>query len=133
LDEAEVLLRERRQVRDLPRIRLRVTEHQALHVRCPSCQAVSVGAFPPEAPSRAQYGAHLRAFAVYLLQQQFVPYGRVRELCADLFGASLSLGTLQSGVRLSATTLARRCPQSFDRAQQHRVGPESRLAGLRGS
>jgi hypothetical protein len=41
-----------------------------------------------------------------MLQQQFVPYGRVRELCADLAGASLSLGTLQSWVRLSATTLA---------------------------
>jgi regulator of replication initiation timing len=64
LDEAEVTLRERRQVRDLPRVRLVVTEHQALHVRCPACQAVSVGTFPTEAPSRAQYGVHLRAFAV---------------------------------------------------------------------
>ena len=106
LDEAEVTLRERRQVQDLPRVRLRVTEHQALHVRCPHCQVVSVGTFPVEAPSRAQYGPRLRAFAVYVLQQQFVPYGRVRELCADLFGASLSLGTLQSWVQQSAATLA---------------------------
>src|SRR5258708_15723271 len=107
LDDAEVVvLRERRQVRDLPRVRLAVTEHQALHLRCPRCQTVSVGTFPAEAPSRAQYGPHLRAFAVYLLQQQFVPYGRVRELCADLFGASLSLGTLQGWVRQSAVTLA---------------------------
>ena len=77
LDEAEVVLRERRQVQDLPRIRLRVrlvvTEHQALHVRCPHCQAVSVGAFPAEAPSRAPDGPRLRAFAVSLVQQPFVP------------------------------------------------------------
>ena len=77
LDEAAVLLRERRQVQDLPRVRLRVrlvvTEHQALHVRCPHCQAVSVGAFPAEAPSRAPDGPRLRAFAVSLVQQQFVP------------------------------------------------------------
>ncbi len=106
LDQAPVVLRERRQVHDLPRVRLRVTEHQALHVRCPACQAVSVGAFPAEAPSRAQYGPQLRAFAVYLLQQQFVPYGRVRELFADLCGAALSLGTLQTWVRQSAATLA---------------------------
>ncbi len=65
-----------------------------------------MGAFPAEAPSRAQYGPRLRAFAVYLLQQQFVPYGRVRELFADLFGASLSLGTLLRWVRQSAATLA---------------------------
>jgi transposase len=106
LDEAEVLLRERRQVLDLPRIRLTVTEHQALHVRCAACQAVSVGAFPAEAPSRAQYGPRLRAFAVYLVQQQFVPYGRVRELLADLAGASVSLGTLLTWVQQSAAALA---------------------------
>jgi transposase len=106
LDEAAVLLRERRQVLDLPRVRLTVTEHQALHVRCAACQAVSVGAFPAEAPSRAQYGPRLRAFAVYLVQQQFVPYGRVRELLADLAGASVSLGTLLTWVQQSAAALA---------------------------
>jgi transposase len=106
LDEASGVLRERRQVQDLPRVRLAVTEHQALHVRCPACQTVSVGTFPAEAPSRAQYGPRLRAFAVYLLQQQFVPYSRVRELFADLCGATLSLGTLQGWAQQSAATLA---------------------------
>jgi transposase len=85
---------------------LEVTEQQARHVRCPRCQAVGVGAFPAEAPSRAQYGPRLRALAVYLLQQQFVPYGRVRELCADLCGAALSLGTLLRWVPQSAVPLA---------------------------
>ena len=51
---APVMLRERRQVQDLPPLRLRITEHQALHVRCPACQAVNVGAFPSEASSRAR-------------------------------------------------------------------------------
>lgn len=75
--EAEVVLRERRQVQDLPPVRLVVTEHQALRVRCPACQAVTAGTFPTEAPSRAQYGPRLRALAVYLAQAQFVPLGRV--------------------------------------------------------
>src|SRR5258705_3132325 len=34
---------ERRQVRDLPPVRLVVREHRALHVRCPACDQVSVG------------------------------------------------------------------------------------------
>lgn len=51
---APVVLRERRQVQDLPPLRLQITEHQALHGQCPACQAVSVGAFPPATPSRAQ-------------------------------------------------------------------------------
>ena len=101
----EVVARERRQVQDLPPVRLRVTEHQALSLRCPACQQVTAGAFPPEAPSRAQYGPQLRALAVYLVAQQFVPYARTRDLLADLTGARLSVGTLVEWVQASAETL----------------------------
>jgi transposase len=50
---AAAVLQERRQVWELPPVQLFVTEHRALHLRCPACAAVSVGTFPPEAPSRA--------------------------------------------------------------------------------
>src|SRR5258708_6834693 len=98
-------LRERRQVQDLPPTRLGVTEHRALHVRCPACQQVSVGSFPAAAPSRVQYGPRLRALCVYLVEQQLVPYGRVREVLADVFGARLALGTLVAWVQQAAATL----------------------------
>ncbi len=101
----EVVARERRQVQDLPPIRLQVTEHQALLVRCPACQQVTAADFPPETPSRAQYGPNLRALAVYLVAQQFVPYARARDLLADLTGARLSVGTLVEWVQQSADTL----------------------------
>lgn len=52
-EEAPVTLRERRQVHEAPPVRLQITEHQALHVRCATCQSVSVGVFPAAAPSRA--------------------------------------------------------------------------------
>src|SRR5215469_3935566 len=102
---APVVLRERRQVHKVPPLRLRVTEHQALHVQCPACRAVSIGTFPAEAPSRAQYGARLRALVVYLVEQQLIPYDRVRALLAEVFGASLSLGTLVRWVQQAAQTL----------------------------
>src|SRR5262249_3380585 len=95
LDEtAPVLGYERRQVHELPPVRLRIREQRALRGRCPSCRAVSAGAFPAEAPSRTQYGPRLRALAVYLVEQQLIPYARVRELFADLLGVHVSLGTL---------------------------------------
>jgi len=106
LDEtAPVVGYERRQVRELPPVRLQIHEHRALHVRCPRCEQVSVGSFPVEAPSRAQYGPRLRALAVYLVEQQLVPYARVRELLADLLGAFVSLGTLTRWVQQGAETL----------------------------
>jgi transposase len=102
---APVVLRERRQVQDLPPLRLQITEHQALHVQCPACLGVSVGAFPPVTPSRAQYGPRLRALVVYLVEQQLVPYARVQALLRDLFGADLSGGTVVAWVRAAAATL----------------------------
>ena len=41
----------------------------------------------------------------YLVQQQFVPYARVREVLADVFGAALSVGTLVNLVRQGAERL----------------------------
>jgi transposase len=108
LDEtAPVVLYERRQVRDLPPVRLVgvVCEHRALHVRCPACAQVSVGVFPAEAPSRAQYGVRLRALAVYLLEQQLIPYARVREVFTEVLGAPVSVGTLTRWVRQGAEAL----------------------------
>jgi transposase len=104
-EEAAVVLRERRQVQDLPAVRLQITEHQALHVRCPACAQISVGVFPAEAPSRAQYGPRLRALTVYLVEQQLLPYARAGQLLADLFGAHVSLGALVRWVGQAAETL----------------------------
>ena len=97
---------ERRQVYDLPRVRLRVTEHRALRLRCPTCQQVNDGTFPAEAPSRAQYGPRLRALAVYLVDQQLLPYERACEVLADVCGAPLSEGTLAQWLQQDAEALA---------------------------
>ena len=61
LASAPVVLRERRQVHEQPHVRLQVTEHQALRLRCPACQAVTAAPFPGAVPSRVQYGPRLRA------------------------------------------------------------------------
>jgi transposase len=105
LTDAPVVGRERRQVHELPPVRLVVTEHQALRVRCPACQAVTEGAFPAEAPSRAQYGPQVRALAVYLVEEQLVPLGRVQQMLGDLFSVRLGRGTLVGWVQQAARGL----------------------------
>lgn len=96
---------ERRQVQELPPVRLQVTEHQILHVRCPACGETTEAQAPAGVNAPQQYGPRLRAVASYLVQQQFVPYARVRELFAEVFGAALSVGTLVNLVRLGAARL----------------------------
>ena len=106
LSDPDVVLRERRQVHELPpAVRLQITEHQALHVRCPSCAHISVGVFPAEAPSRAQYGTQIRAVAVYLVEQQHLPLGRVQQLLSDLWRLQLGRGTLVSWIQQAARVL----------------------------
>jgi transposase len=106
LEDAEVVLRERRQVHEVPPgMRLQITEHQALHVRCPRCAQVRSGVFPAEAPSRAQYGAQIRAVAVYLVEQQHLPLGRVQQVLSDLWQMRLGRGTLVSWIGQAARVL----------------------------
>jgi transposase len=100
-------------VRDLPRVQLVVREHRALQVSCPTC-AGERGTISPEASSRAQYGPRLRALAVYLLEQHLLPGARVREVCTEVLGAPVSLGTFTGWVQKES----RRCAPSRRRSQR---------------
>jgi transposase len=86
-------------------VRLHVTEHRLLHVRCPSCGARTAGEAPADVRAPRHYGPRLRAVATYLVQQQFVPYARVRDLFAEVFDVALSGGTLVNLVREGAQRL----------------------------
>jgi transposase len=85
---------ERRQVVDVPAPRLLVYEHHAERKQCPRCQHISAASFPAEVEAPLQYGMRLGAIAVYLVQQQLLPWARACEVLADLVGAQLSEGTL---------------------------------------
>lgn len=85
---------ERRQVFDLPPISLEVVEHQAEQKECPACGHMNTAAFPDGVNAPVQYGLTIRGIAVYLQQHQFLPYERTGELMQDLFGVSISTGTL---------------------------------------
>lgn len=85
---------ERRQVFDLPSLQLAVTEHQAEIKRCPVTGQLVTAAFPAEVPAPVQYGPNFRGLALYLFNQQLLPFDRLRQTFLDLFGQPLSLGTL---------------------------------------
>jgi len=97
---------ERRQVQDLPPVRLVVTEHRAERVRCPHCQTLSAAVFPAGVDAPAQYGPSVRALAVYLSQRQLLPVGRVCEVLADALDCRLAPGTVVRLVQQAAAALA---------------------------
>ncbi len=104
--DGEVVDRERRQVFDLPPIRLLVTEHQAEQRLC-RCGAITCGEFPTEVKAPAQYGTGVRALATYLHVYQHLPFKRTAELLEDAFGISIATGSLAAMVAECGQRLGR--------------------------
>jgi len=84
---------EKRQVFDIPPIKIAVTEHQGEIKEC-TCGHITHAKFPEEASQPTQYGNQFKSILVYLNHYQLLPLERTKELCEDLFGHSISEGTI---------------------------------------
>lgn len=87
---------ERRQVFDLPPLKLECTEHRAEIKECPCCQKIGTAPFPADLKAPTQYGKNFRALLSYLYDVQEGASLRVSEMCAEMFGYAVSEATIQS-------------------------------------
>jgi transposase len=87
---------EKRQVFDLPPIRVRVTEYQGEVKDCPGCGAQLKAHFPARVTQPVQYGPHVQGLLTYCSQYQLLPSERLVEMCQDLFALQISEGTLHN-------------------------------------
>jgi transposase len=94
LKNEPVIKVEKRQVHDIPPVKLEVTEHRAEVKICPDCGRKHKGAFPDDVKIQAQYGERIKAVAGYMMNYQLVPFARTAELFSDLFCVPISEGTL---------------------------------------
>ena len=92
LQEIEAVKVEKRQVFDVPPVRLKVTEHQAEVKACPCCGQQVRGRFPEGVKQAVQYGPRIKAQAVYLNSYQLLPLERSCELFEDFYGHRPSEG-----------------------------------------
>src|SRR5205823_10137209 len=98
--------RERRQVVDLPSPRVVVQEYRAEQKQCPHCQQITIAPFPAGVQAPVQYGPHVAATAVYLVEQQLLPLARACEVMSDLLGVHMSEGTICELIQRAAVELA---------------------------
>lgn len=96
LDATPVLATERRQVFDLPKVALHVTEYQVEVKRCTYCDKKSKSEFPKNVTNNTQYGTNIQAILTYFSQYQLLPYKRIQEMFKDIFNVSLSQGTIKN-------------------------------------
>lgn len=106
LEDEPLIGDERRQVFDLPKVEIAVTEHRAEIKRCPACAKEHKGLFPKDVNASVQYGQHFKALVVYLRGYQLLPSARTAELLRNIFKAAVSEGTLDTILREGAENLA---------------------------
>ncbi len=102
LTQHEVI--DRRQVFELPELRVRVVEHQLIRSRC-RCGALHQGVFPEGVNAPAQYGPRAKALVVHLNQHHLLPLQRTCELMHDAFGLSLSQASVLAFCQQAAQAL----------------------------
>lgn len=83
----------RKQVHDLPPIKIEVTEHREEVKQCNVCGKETIASC--DIPASVQYGERIKSMGVYLNQYQMLPFERTRETMEDLFECSISAEVLQ--------------------------------------
>jgi transposase len=106
LTEVSVSRVEKRQVFDLPVVRLEVTEHRSEVKTCPHCGQANAAVFPRDVTQPTQYGPRLRAQMVYFNVYHFIPLARTAEILSELYQPPISDGTIYAASVAMAAEVA---------------------------
>ena len=85
---------EKRQVFDIPKITIEVTEYRAFSKVCSKCNSVTKATFPAGVNNKTQYGENIKSQITYFNQYQLIPLDRTTEIFEDLYDVSISEGTI---------------------------------------
>jgi len=96
----------KRQVFDIPQLRLEVTEHQLGVTKCPCCLSETRAQFPAAVGNLASYGERIKALGLFLHKEHLVPSRRTCEILETLFEQPFSEGSLFNLVSECATELS---------------------------
>lgn len=105
-DEERTAVREpaRHQVEELPRIATVVVEHRCQRLRCPECGSERAGELPTDVAGSV-FGPRLQAAVATLAVRNRVSRRDTVELCQELFGARLSIGSVDQVLTRAADAL----------------------------
>ncbi len=83
----------KRQIIDIPEIKIKVTEHQVYKKTC-SCGHETVSEFPTPVNAPVSYGNNIVGLVGYLHTRQYLPFKRMQEFFNDVLHVPISEGGL---------------------------------------
>jgi len=86
-------LTEKRQIADIPEIRIKVTEHRIYQKEC-VCGHVTISKCEEGIKNRIIFGSNIEALTAYFSVRQYTPFKRLQELFRDVFKSKISEGGL---------------------------------------
>lgn len=96
LQQIPSLLQESRHEVVIPPIQVRYVEHRSYSKVCTHCGKFCSAALPNHLTAPIQYGPSVCALVSYLSVYQYIPYHRITVLLKDLFGLSISEGSIDN-------------------------------------
>lgn len=93
LEHSELIPAGKRQVFDIPKIEIKVTEHQLYKKQC-SCGHVNEVDYPLQANAPVSYGNNIESLIGYFHTRQYLPFKRMQEMFNDVFNTPISEGGL---------------------------------------
>ena len=84
---------EKRQIADIPEIRIKVTEHRIYQRKC-KCGHTTTSECAEGIKNRIIFGKNIEALTAYFSVRQYTPFKRLQELFRDVFKSNVSEGGL---------------------------------------
>ena len=112
---------EKRQVFDVPPMKIEVAEHQAEVKECPCCGEETRAEFPSVVGKAVQYGTEIKSQMVYLNSEQHIPLERTCDLLEEWYGHRPSEGTIVS----ACAEAAEQVKPAHEAVKEHLVEEEA--------
>ena len=123
ISRVEGVVRERKQVWDIPPVTINVTEHRRRSKCCDQCGKWTSAKFGDELKMGppVRYGKNLINQVCYHHIRQLIPYKRLVEMIEVLYGHKISEGTVDNMLKSKAEQAASTYEQIIDRIEQSTV------------
>jgi transposase len=103
----------KRQIFDIPEIKVKVTEHQVFKKKC-ECGHETTSDFPFEANAPVSYGNNVESLIGYFHARQYIPFKRMQEIFRDIFNTPISEG----GIHYLLNKLVEKSQPAYDLIKQ---------------